>query len=107
MLLGIEVGTTDCKAGLFDTADVCDCRMEVLALPDATLLGEALLAGLGHSICTSLEAAVAAASHPAEVVQPWLRQHLAYRRLFEGAFLALQEPIGELGSHSALEAAAQ
>lgn len=77
-------------------ADVSNYRLEVLAQPEATLLGAALLAGLGCGLyAEEREALAAVAQAETETFLPDAGRHAVYRRLFEGGYLKLQTPLRE------------
>jgi sugar (pentulose or hexulose) kinase len=79
-------------------ADVSGCSIAAPEMPEATLLGAALLAGAGVGIYADDEAAVAAATQPGgEIYHPDEGRHRVYRELYEKGYLGLQEPLRELG----------
>jgi sugar (pentulose or hexulose) kinase len=75
-------------------ADVSNCRYEVPALADTTLLGAALIGGWAAGVYASAPAALAALTlPPPRVVRPRPAQHAAYQRLYQAAYLPLQAPL--------------
>jgi xylulokinase len=75
-------------------ADVSNCRLEALATAEATLLGAAMLAGMGAGLYADAAAAVAAVARPpAGCYLPDGVNHRLYRRRFEEGYLELQEPL--------------
>ncbi|MFW6183412.1 MAG: FGGY-family carbohydrate kinase [Chloroflexota bacterium] len=78
-------------------ADVCGCPLSMLPTPEATLLGAALLAGLGSGVY-NLEADALAlpALHDNGRVEPDAGRHELYRRLYEDGYCRLQEPLRQL-----------
>ena len=83
-------------------ADVSGCRIEALAMADATLLGAALVAGIGQGIFADAEAACAAIAGQAGVVfEPRAGHHAAYRGMFEHGYLLFQEPLRQWGRQQA------
>lgn len=75
-------------------ADVSGSRLEILAVPEATLYGAALLAGAGCGVSSSSE------QPPVSLVQPEIEtylpddaRHAAYQCLFEQGYLPLQEAL--------------
>lgn len=82
-------------------ADVTGCALEVRDLPEATLLGAALLAGVGAGLYHSVTEAVAALKMPPpHLVEPDAARHAAYRRLYEDGYA----PVGQaLSSHNLRE----
>lgn len=77
-------------------ADVSGCSFLVPPLPEASALGAALTAGLGIGVYTGAEDLGRVASRwwsAATVVSPDRNRHQVYRRLYEGPYLALQQPL--------------
>jgi xylulokinase len=75
-------------------ADVSGCAFEVCSLPDATLLGAAMIAGVGAQVYASVQDAVANMAQPAlATVYPDADRNAVYRRLYEQGYLGLQEPL--------------
>jgi sugar (pentulose or hexulose) kinase len=75
-------------------ADVSGCRYLVPSMPETTLLGAALLAGVGAGVFASEEQALAMTSQSrGKTFRPDEQINHAYRRIFEHGFLALQEPL--------------
>jgi sugar (pentulose or hexulose) kinase len=95
-------GGTRLRAWLQIKADVSGVAVERFAEPEATLLGAALLAGVGAGVYTDHAAALAAARRaPAEVIEPDPHRHARCRELFEHGYLRLQAPLRELGQWTA------
>jgi sugar (pentulose or hexulose) kinase len=75
-------------------ADVSGCRIEASAEPEATLLGAALVAGIGSGLYASeLEAFDGLTLKPVEVFVPDMDRHAVYRRLYEQGYLRLQDAL--------------
>jgi xylulokinase len=75
-------------------ADVSGCRIEASAEPEATLLGAALVAGIGSGLYAhEAEAFNGLRLNPVEVFLPDAERHAVYRRLYEHGFLPLQEAL--------------
>ena len=75
-------------------ADVSGCRIEASAEPEATLLGAALVAGIGSGLYDSeAEAFNGLCLNPVEVFLPDRERHAVYRRLYEQGYLRLQEAL--------------
>jgi sugar (pentulose or hexulose) kinase len=75
-------------------ADVSGCRIEASAEPEATLLGAALVAGIGSGLYASEgEAFKGLCLNPVEVFLPDSERHAIYRRLYEQGYLRLQEAL--------------
>lgn len=75
-------------------ADVSGCRIEASAEPEATLLGAALVAGIGSGLYSSeAEAFAGLCPDPVEVFLPDEERHVTYRRLYEQGYLLLQEAL--------------
>lgn len=79
-------------------ADVSGARYEALALPEATVLGAALVAGLGAGIYQDARAAYAAsAAAPQAVFEPRPAAHAHYAHVYEHGYLRLQTPLRAYG----------
>jgi xylulokinase len=76
-------------------ADVSGCRIGIAELPEATLLGAALLAGVAAGLYRDAAQASDAASGRRNVVWQTPREeaHRRYRRLFEEGYMPLQAPL--------------
>lgn len=75
-------------------ADVSGCRLEALDMPEATLLGAALLAGVGCGIYPDARAAAEVVDRSERTVYlPDPASHLAYSNYYQNGFLALQAPL--------------
>lgn len=87
-------GGTRNRAWLQIKADVSGCRIEASAEPEATLLGAALVAGIGNGLYASEDEAFAGLrSNPVEVFVPDPDRHTTYRQLFEQGYLLLQKAL--------------
>ena len=87
-------GGTRNRAWLQIKADVSGCRIEASAEPEATLLGAALVAGVGSGAYASeAEAFHGLSLKPVEVFLPDRERHAVYRRLYEQGYLPLQEAL--------------
>src|SRR5215216_2450265 len=87
-------GGTRNRAWLQIKADVSGCRIEASAAPEATLLGAALVAGIGRGLYASeAEAFNGLCLKPVEVFLPDGERHAVYRRLYEQGYLRLQEAL--------------
>ena len=87
-------GGTRNRVWLQIKADVSGCRIEVSAEPEATLLGAALVAGIGSGVYAS-ESEAFAGLHPnrLEVFVPDEERHAMYRRLYEQGYLLFQKAL--------------
>src|SRR5215216_1723014 len=75
-------------------ADVSGCRIEASAEPEATLLGAALVAGIGSGqYASEAEAFEGLYLNPVEVFLPDHERHATYRRLYEQGYLRLQNAL--------------
>ena len=75
-------------------ADISGCRIEASAEPEATLLGAALVAGVGSGLYASeAEAFDGLRLKPVEVFLPDAERHAVYCRLYEQGYLRLQEAL--------------
>ena len=75
-------------------ADVGGCTTEVPAIPEATVLGAALVAAIGSGVYKDATEAVRAVKpQRTDVFAPNDRRHRTYRRLYEDGYLALQAPL--------------
>ena len=87
-------GGTRSRPWLQIKADVSGCRIEASAEPEATLLGAALVAGIGSGVYASEAEAFDGLCHnPVEVFLPDRERHAVYRRLYEQGYLRLQEAL--------------
>lgn len=72
-------------------ADISGCRIEASAEPEATLLGAALVAGIGSGLYAhEAEAFDGLRLKPVEVFVPDRERHAVYRGLYEQGYLRLQ-----------------
>ena len=75
-------------------ADVSGCKIQVSSEPETTLLGAAVLAGIGAGLyANQAEALTAIAGSTRTTVYPDEKRHQTYRTLFESGYLRLQEPL--------------
>jgi sugar (pentulose or hexulose) kinase len=80
-------------------ADVFGCPLDVLGQKESTLLGAALLAGIGSGVYADVQAvAVHLGGCGLERFEPDPGRHAAYKVLFEGGYLPLQEGLRAFGS---------
>jgi len=87
-------GGTRNRAWLQIKADVSGCRIEASAEPEATLLGAALVAGIGSGLYRSeFEAFASLCPNPVEVFEPDSERHEIYQRLYQHGYLVLQEAL--------------
>jgi sugar (pentulose or hexulose) kinase len=87
-------GGTRNRAWLQIKADVSGCRIEASAEPEATLLGAALVAGIGSGVyANEAEAFNGLRLKPVEVFVPNTERHVVYKRLYERGYLPLQEAL--------------
>jgi len=78
-------------------ADVSGCRLEVLPMPEATLLGAALVAGVGCGFFADAAQAIDAARQVVvEIYLPDAGRHQGYIDLYERGYLHLQAPLRQL-----------
>lgn len=92
-LLVVGGGTRN-KHWLQIKADVLNCDLELPPIPEASLLGAAMAAGVGSGIYASVEEAVASiAREQSTWVHPDAERHAQYRRLYEEGYVPLQEPL--------------
>ncbi|OGO34121.1 MAG: hypothetical protein A2W35_14825, partial [Chloroflexi bacterium RBG_16_57_11] len=79
-------------------ADVFGCPLDVLAQKEATLLGAALLAGLGCGVYPTLQSAVARLGGCGlERFEPDADRHAGYEDLYARGYLPLQDALREFG----------
>jgi xylulokinase len=75
-------------------ADVSYCTYHILPVPDATLLGAALLAGIGCGYYAGVQEAISAISRQQPfTILPDPDRHLIYQHKFTNGYLALQDPL--------------
>lgn len=75
-------------------ADVSNCSLIIPSIQEATLLGAALIAGLGCGVYKDEKemAGNLAGNHPDEII-PNKTNHQKYRKLFEEGYVPLQKPL--------------
>jgi xylulokinase len=87
-------GGTRSRPWLQIKADVTGCRIEASAEPEATLLGAALVAGIGCGLYAGeAEAFAGLRLKPVEVFLRDRERHVVYRRLYEQGYLRLQDAL--------------
>jgi len=80
-------------------ADIAGCRLLVPALAETTLLGAALVAGIGcGTYVDEDEALKVVEAQAATRIDPDLLCHQAYLRWYGDGYLALQEPLRRFGA---------
>jgi xylulokinase len=78
-------------------ADVSGRRLAISPVAEATVLGAALLAGIGSGIYRDASDALNALDQqPTEIFRPDERRHQRYRRLYEQGYVPLQEPLRQV-----------
>lgn len=78
-------------------ADVCGCEISVPSLSDATLLGAALVAGIGSGLYADQTQPISALQNStAKNYVPRGNHHLIYQRLYRDGFLTMQEPLRKI-----------
>ncbi len=88
---------TQVKQWIQIKADVSGCVIEVPALSEATLLGAALVAGIGSGLYKDKkEARSSLVNSPGAIYHPNSSNHLKYTQLYHDGFLALQKPIRDI-----------
>lgn len=92
-LLVVGGGTRN-KHWLQVKADVSNCALELPPIPEASLLGAAMAAGVGSGAFASVEEAVASiAREQSTWVRPNAEHHAQYRHLYEQGYVQLQGPL--------------
>jgi sugar (pentulose or hexulose) kinase len=100
--LRIAGGGTRNRPWMQIKADVSGCRLDLLAMPETTLLGASLLAGIGAGVFGSPAEVFASPDlpgmkdAPAETLLPDPARHQAYARLYRDGYLNLQAPLRSL-----------
>lgn len=80
-------------------ADIAGCRLWVPVRAETTLLGAALIAGIGcGTYPNEAEALRVVEAQPATRIDPDPRRHQAYLHWYENGYLALQEPLRRYGA---------
>jgi xylulokinase len=75
-------------------ADVSGCRLEALDMPEATLLGAVLVAGVGCGVFPDAQTALASVDCSERTIYlPDSTRHKVYSHYYEIGFLALQAPL--------------
>jgi xylulokinase len=89
-------------------ADVGGVPIAMLAVPEATVWGAALLAGIGSGVYRNLAEAVSVTQQqPRTAFTPDPRRHAAYRRVYDEAFSPLQAPLRQASHTLAQQRASQ
>ena len=92
--LVVAGGGTRNRPWLQVKADISGCRIEASAEPEATLLGAALVAGVGSGLyLNETQAFDGLCLKPVEVFLPDPERHAVYRRLYEQGYLGLQHAL--------------
>ncbi len=88
-------GGTRSRAWLQIKADVSGCQIEIPPVEETTLLGAALLAGIGSGVYAGEEEALAGPRLAGEglQIQPNPENHTGYQKLFINGYQPLQEPL--------------
>lgn len=75
-------------------ADVSGCRYDIASTPEATVLGAALIAGVGGGLFADIEeAATAARAAHVTSIFPDPERHQMYARLYQNGYLALAKSL--------------
>lgn len=78
-------------------ADVFGCEIQVPTLGEATLLGAALVAGIGSSLYNNAaEARSSLVNSPGVIYHPNRDLHHVYQQLYHEGYLALQAPLRDI-----------
>lgn len=97
--LKVSGGGTNISQWMQIKADVSGCEIEVSTISEATLLGAALVAGIGSGIYQNEEEARSSmVSSPDFIYQPSSTHHQMYQQLYQEGFLTLQKPLRHLGT---------
>jgi sugar (pentulose or hexulose) kinase len=102
--LGVEIGAIAASGGgtrigdwMQIKADVFGCPVEVSAASEATLLGAALIAGIGIGLYADTSSAISATvQSPTAVYYPDESQHQAYQNLYSNGYIPLQKPLRQV-----------
>ncbi len=82
------------QAWLQIKADVCGCQLAILPTVEATLMGAALLAGLGNGMFKDEQEALAeTATNSTVSILPSQQRHQTYQQRYQQSFLPLQAPL--------------
>jgi xylulokinase len=82
-------------------ADVTGCELRASSMPEATLLGAALVAGIGTGYYPDLPSVLKLVQDfPAEIFIPEPERHRKYQQLYQNGFLMLQDPLRKLAINS-------
>jgi xylulokinase len=75
-------------------ADVSNCVLEISPFTEVTLLGAAMVAGIGTGVFSSADEAISAmVPRVIETFLPDAHRHRQHRRLYEEGYLVLQQPL--------------
>ena len=92
-------GGTQVRHWMQIKSDVFGCVLEVPALSEASLLGAALVAGIGCGLFKNeTEARSSMVNSPGAMYYPSPSNHRKYRQLYKEGYLALQAPIRDFSA---------
>ena len=90
-------GSTRNRRWLQIKADVSNCRVEVPDIAEATLLGAALVAGIGSGVYAGFQqTANALVPSKVEFFEPDPDRHEIYQKIFEQGYLPLLDPLRKI-----------
>jgi sugar (pentulose or hexulose) kinase len=99
--LAASGGGTQIRQWMQIKADVSGCGITVPEIRESTLLGAALLAGIGCGVYSDeMDARSSLINIPASIYHPNQSQHHVYQELYQQGFLAYQKPLRESSSIS-------
>jgi sugar (pentulose or hexulose) kinase len=91
-------GGTRSRTWMQIKADVSGCRVESLKMQETTLLGAALLAGVGAGVFRDEDEVCAPSGHlEKEIYLPDEKRHAAYRQIYETDFIGMQSAMRNFG----------
>lgn len=95
-------GGTNLSQWMQIKADVSGCEIQVLPINEATLLGAALVAGIGCGIFIDEgEARASLFQSAGEFYHPNQSRHRVYQKIYQEGYLALQEPLRRFSTQTA------
>ena len=100
-ILGIGIGSITASGGgtrspfwMQIKADISGCTIEVPAIHEATLLGAAMVVGIGIGLYADHQEAISSVQKkPDQIYKPDHSQNKIYQRIYQEGFLPLQAPL--------------
>ncbi len=79
-------------------ADVSGLPLGIMSVPDATLIGAAMVTGIGCGVFPDLNVAFDCLAPRIEVIAPDAERHRQYERLYNPGYITLQTALHEFAT---------